>query len=298
MKIKKLTVIASLLAFMIFFITGCEITIPAKDPTKKTSKTESNSSLFLGQPKTLEEAQKISGLYMKEGDKFVLIKPQWTINSSGFNGYTLSSETAKNVFSWSGDVSVLMPILYDEDYEIPQISNNAQFVLIGITDIAIYEVVCEGWTIPIGISLGTPGGPNPGGWIQTYTESAILYNSSDKQNFEELNGREPTDYIDHMLYTGYKYLMASYHGLLTGNQGEEFTFAWWNNTDWIEKTYTADKKYYALPTLDTGNAIRADYEIVKTSNGYFEVNFLSPPYGHYAIGSSLSHFDRIVDFVS
>jgi len=69
-----------------------------------------------------------------------------------------------------------------------------------------------------------------------------------------------------------------------------------SGTNWVEKTYVADKRFYLLPICDSV-AIQANYEIVETRNGYFEVNFLTLPVGNYAIGSSRSGFNRIVEFV-
>jgi hypothetical protein len=267
----------------------------SQDPSQNTSHD------YLGDPVPLEEAQRTPGLYIKSSDGFILVKPQWTTIDYDYIGFR--SEVAETVFAleyYNMDVANLMPILYDADFELPKIPNNAQLVIIGITDVAIYEVAYDGWTIPVGLSLGVPGGPNPGGWIQTYAESKILakYSSGSDQAFETINGNPPSDYVDRMLYTGYRYLLASFHGILVASQGEEFTFAWWRGTDWVQETYTADKRFYALPTYGIDDAIQANYEIVKTQDGYFEVDFLTPPIGCYGVGRSFSRFDCIVEFVS
>jgi hypothetical protein len=119
------------------------------------------------------------------------------------------------------------------------------------------------------------------------------------QAFEEINGVEPTNYVSRMIYTGYYSNFSSTHGILSASQVEEFTFGWMDGTSWVETTYTADKRFYLLP-VSSEFAIRANYEVIETRNGYFEVKFLTPPEGYYAIGPwwCKSFLDRIVEFVS
>jgi len=43
-------------------------------------------------------------------------------------------------------------------------------------------------------------------------------------------------------------------------------------TEWIEETFIADKKFFTLPSSDS-YGIQANYSIVETRDGYFEVVF-------------------------
>jgi hypothetical protein len=99
-----------------------------------------------------------------------------------------------------------------------------------------------------------------------------------------------------MIYTGHRFLVASSHGILSASRDEEFTFSWMSGTNWVERTFTADKRFCLLPV---SGGTRANYEILETRNGYFEVVFLTPPVGHYAtIGQGKSSFERIVEFIA
>ncbi|MCL2628243.1 MAG: hypothetical protein FWD44_06075 [Oscillospiraceae bacterium] len=243
----------------------------------------------LGEPVTLEEAQKRPGLYVKEGDNFLFVEPQF-------------GNTIRGIHAESTSSSVLLPVLYDADFEIPQIPNNVQFVLIGIRNIAIYEVFDEGWTIPVGFDFWDETRGYTGGWLKSSARSELLdYNRGNivnwvNQKFEEINGRAPSNYVNRMIYTGYEYNLASTHGVLSASKNEEFTFSWMYGTEWVERTYVADKRFYLLPVSDWV-AIQANYEVVETRNGYFEVNFLTRPVGNYAIGSSRRNYEMIVEFV-
>jgi hypothetical protein len=207
----------------------------------------------------------------------------------------------------STSASVLLPILFDADFEIPKIPNNAQFVIIGITNVAIYEVYDNGWTIPVGLALWDGTIPNPGGWWSSPYSELLRYRAGtgmiawENQIFEEINGRAPTHFVRRMLYTGYQYNLASTHGILPAAQNEQFTFSWMAGTNWTEATFIADKRFYLLP-LCGYLGIRANYEVVETRAGYFEVVFLTPPIGFYGTGNtrstSWSGFNNIVEFVA
>jgi len=264
----------------------------------------------LGSPVTLEEAQRTSGLYIKDGDGFILIKSQWSMESGGWSTYHLVSDVAmaiRGMNPGSTSASVLLPILFDADYSIPKVPNNAQFVIIGITDVAIYEVYDDGWTIPVGLSLWDESIRNPGGWWSSPANSLLSYRSGsgmiswEDQKFEEINGEAPTNYVSRMLYTGYRFNLASTNGILPAAFNEQFTFSWMEGTNWREATYTADKRFYLLP-IDEGVAIRANYEIVETREGYFEVEFLTPPLGYCCtggrVGAGPGGFNNIIEFVA
>ena len=238
---------------------------------------------------SLEEARKKPGLYVKEGDRFVPVQNP----SKGMSINTGYSFSYLGVF------------MCDSDYQIPRIPNNAQLVLFSDTNIGIYETIDNGWALPIGIGLGNPSAANPRGWFRRDTESKLLeydppptysalYNRVDR-DFETINGKEPTDFQDRMIYTS-DFLLARYHGIFTGSRDEQFTFGWWQGTDWVEKTYTVDKRFFTFPASNYSIVRRADYEIAKTTNGYFEVVFKTLPSGYYAIGSSMGSLDRLVEF--
>jgi len=107
------------------------------------------------------------------------------------------------------------------------------------------------------------------------------------------------DYQERVIFTRGAWSLTDTHGLLTGSQNESFTFSWWHGTEKVERTYYADRYFFTFPAQGTSDyAIQANYVITTTDNGYFEVNFLSPPDGVYGIGSSVRYIDRIVEFVS
>jgi hypothetical protein len=267
-------------------------------------------SSYLGKPITLEEAQKTPGLYIKDGDMFIFVKPQWEYSiydSHRFTSRALGEEilSIKGIDHDCTSASVVFPILCDDSYIMPRLLNNTKLALVGITHLAIYEVVDTGWTIPVGLALWDETRNNAGGWwsnaqnklLEYGWHNAGLFTSYYDQVFEEINGVAPTNYVSRMIYTGYRFNLASTHGILSATQGEDFTFAWMDGTTWVESTYTADKRFFLLP-VDDSVATQANYEIVETQNGYFEVRFLTPPDGYYAIGTYRSSFNKIVEFVS
>ncbi|MCL2050266.1 MAG: hypothetical protein FWG91_00840 [Lachnospiraceae bacterium] len=204
-------------------------------------------------------------MYIKDGDKFLL-------DDGGYiSTYPIRSDIASNIRGiehGSTSASVLLPVLFDANFVMPQISNDAQFVLIGITDVAIYEIYDSGWTIPVGLSLWDSTRSSPGGWIQVGSSNSLLSYASDSwsgwrnQNFEEINGVAPTNYVGNMIYTGYQFNLASTHGIISASQNEQFTFSWMAGTEWTEIDYTADKRFYALP-IDERIGVRANYKVVE-----------------------------------
>jgi hypothetical protein len=270
-------------------------------------------SPYLGEPITLEEAQQTPGLYIKEGYMFILVEPQWAFLSPLDNYYSYRNmggtvSAVHGIAHQTISSSTLLPILCDEEFVMPRIHNNVHFVLIGITDIVIYEVVDTGWTIPIGLALWDETRNYPGGWFTSarselldYKERSPFVLNYANQAFEEINGIAPTNYVSRMIYTGCYWDFT--HGILSASQGEEFTFGLMDGTSWVETTYIADKRFFLLP-VDNSIAIQASYEIVETRNGYFEVRFLTPPEGYYAIGhppgigSWKGDFDKMIEFVS
>ncbi|MDR2600595.1 MAG: hypothetical protein LBC73_10025, partial [Oscillospiraceae bacterium] len=270
---------------------------------------QNGTTSYLGEPVTLEEAKRTPGLYIKTNDGFIHVEPQWEYNMS--QGYmstqTISSVVAMNargIIRGSGSASVFLPFLFNADFEIPKLPNNFQYVIIGITDIAIYEPAHTGWTIPMGLAFWDATRENLGGWWWISEQNKLLKHgwyinsgSTYDQEFIEVNGEAPTNYVHRMIYTGYYYLLSATHGILNASQNEKFTFSWMSGTDWVEVSYIADKRFFTLPTADR-YGIQANYYVSETRNGYFEVIFITPPVGYYGIGHYAGNYDMVVEFVS
>ena len=250
-----------------------------------------------GQPMTLEEAQRTSGVYMKSGDMFILIRPQWRIEPYGYSGYNSISDVGDAFF---GSMAEKTAILFYQDYQVPRIFNDVQLVLIGVTNVDIFEPFDMGWTIPHIVSLGVQSRR----WIDTGHEHRYLVNYSIgsfggiDQRFETINNRNPLDYVDRMIYTREWWLLMCFHGLLTGTRGEEFTFSWWETTNLIERTYTADRRFFTVMGPDYPDSPPIpNYFIVRTEKGYFEIEFIEPPVGFHSISSGWQG-SSIVEFVA
>jgi hypothetical protein len=250
-----------------------------------------------GTPVTLVEAQRTPGVYMKSGDLFILIRPQWRTVPSGYSGYHSISDVGNAFF---GSAAEKTAILFNQDFQVPKIYSNAQLVLIGVTNADIFEPFDTGWTIPHIVSLGV----HSRHWIDTGHEYRELVNyargsfGNIDQRFETINNNNPLDYVDRMLYTRESWLLLRFQGLLTGTQGEEFTFGWWETTNLIERTYVADRRFFTVmgPDFRESHPI-PNYFIVVTEKGYFEIEFIEPPIGFYSIRSG-GQGSSIVEFVS
>lgn len=255
----------------------------------------------LGTGMTLDEARNApTGLFVKDGDMFIPIAPQWINDAGGFGGRQIRGVGVSGVF---GSNSNMKAILFDPEFEIPRIPNNAHLVLIGETNIGVYATFHNGWTIPYGVNLGQ--GVNAFGVPSGGERVALLGYDRDSWGervdawFDTINGQPPLNFDYRMVYTRRSYGLMPFHGLLTGSYGEEFTFARWESTDFVERTYVADRRFFTMTpsTLGSDQMIPAFYEIVTTYDGYFEVVFLTPPLGFYGIGSSVHWIDRVVEFV-
>jgi len=244
----------------------------------------------LGRAVTLEQAQAIRGLFVKDGDMFIPIEAQWS--SFGF---------ANNVRTHFTTASEMMAVLFNPNFEIPRIPNNAQLVLIGETNIGIYETFQNGWTIPHGVNLGQGwnafGVPSGSERVALLDYTRTTWGTTDAW-FDTINGQAPLNFASRMVYTRTRFGLMPFHGLLTGSSGEEFTFARWEGTNFVQRTYVADRRFFTLPSNDMSSrqGIRANYSIERTPNGYFEINFFTPPVGYYGIGSSASWLNKIVYF--
>jgi hypothetical protein len=170
--------------------------------------------------------------------------------------------------------------------QAPRIFNDEQLVIIGTTRVDIYETLDNGWTIPYGVSIGMFGN-----YLIGYNHT-ILGN----QSFFSINGSEPENYANQMIYTRRSWSMMRFHGVLTGVQGEEFTFALPNwNGDLYDKTYIADRRFFTIDNSDQRSQI-PNYFVAITDNGYFSIDFIEPPIGFYSITEQGRV--RVVEFVA
>ena len=186
-------------------------------------------------------------------------------------------------------------ILYNPDFQIPRIYNDAQLVLIGINNIDIFPPLDTGWTIKDGVALGDVSDY----WIDTggVTSALMLIKdgiSTEYQHFETINGRDPMDYQSRMIYTRKGWNLMRFDGLLTGSQDEEFTFGWNNGASIVERKYFADRRFFTITGPDDIEESIPNYFVVATENGYYEIDFFDgPPIGYYRIGRNI-----IVEFIS
>jgi hypothetical protein len=262
----------------------------------------------LGEPVTLAEAKNTHGLYIKEDDLFYFIAPQWTYSAlGGFNQEsrvaTRTAQSALGINFNSPAASVYFPILLNEDFEIPRLPNNANYVLVGLTDLNIYKPAYTGWTIPIGLSMWDETVENPGGWYlePKYQMHDFNHNGSPiKRNIELINGASPSVHVSRMIYTGYQYLLHASDGIIDANQGEEFTLRFPESARLDDITLVADKRFFVLPTDEFSDS-RADYFVSGFDDDYLEVVFFTPPVGIYAVGRGVDRglfFNMIVEFIS
>jgi|GEM_PF-2104226 len=270
----------------------------------------------LGPPITLAEARNAPGLYIREGNLFRLVRPTWRYDNIGgyFNIHAVRSDVATDIQGLqrgSTSASAYSTILFDAEYQVPQLPNNANYVIIGVTTVSIFRTFRNGWTIPVGLSLWDSTIPSPGGWIRTpdFRANALLSYSPApsgpgmiNQGFVEINGVAPTNYVRRMIYTGFHYNLANTHGIIDASQNERFTFGWMPRTDWVTASFTADKKFFLLPERNRDNFL-ADYTIVTTREGYFEVVFNRRPTGIHCIGipavsGGLGGGHTLVEFVT
>ena len=241
-----------------------------------------------GSPVTLQEAQRRPGLYIKDGDGFIHVSPQFTGRVSNSHVNIASGARMDTIgttrFLFDSEVNA---ILLDPTFQIPQIPNDAQLVLIGITSINMHEIILGGYAIPSIATLREDAQMN-----DTITIGTIF-------QAETLNEGPPALYVNRMFYTGGRNFLTGgaspprLVGLLTGSLNEEFTFGRWQGTNWVEYTLTANSKFFTYPSSAQRRAnYHANFEVVRTLNGYFEIDFLIPPHGYFFISS-----DRIVEFV-
>jgi len=204
-----------------------------------------------GVPVSLEEAKQYPGLYIMDGDRFTRI------------GVT-RNEFRKDRFNerlYLGNDAAL----FDADHEIMSIPNTAQLVVIGITDVDIekVEITHAGYTVRDAVE------------IRTDREVVRL----GRHSYALLNREDATRYIDRIisLIDQSEWTLSAY-GVLAAARGAEFAFGNWVGTEYEEDIETADRRFYVFYRDRTDVAI-----IERTMNGYFKVNFASPPRGYHRV---------------
>jgi hypothetical protein len=258
---------------------------PSPDLTPDGTSGDTSGFNPFGSPVTLQEAQGTPGVYIKSGDMFILVRPQW--REIWDWGWGIRSDVASLLFP---DMSSKVAVLFNPGFQAPRIFNDAQLVIIGIPDIDIYETLDNGWTIPHGVNLGV--WTNTGS-VQTSLLDFYSYGANRHQVFEEINSTDPLDYTGRMIYTRTGWSLMRTHGILTGPQGYEYTFSWHNGSNHVERTYTADRRFFTIAGVDGATPI-PNYFVSITEKGYDEIVFFDGlPLGFYSIGG-----DRIVEFVS
>jgi hypothetical protein len=255
---------------------------------------------YLGQSVTLEQARNTPGFYIKDGDEFTLIQSHWTmpfLTASGLSdgAIEVSSNVLMGLFGaqqyerYTGVTNdVPIPsILLNAGFQIPKIPNDSQLVIIGIEDVNVYEPVDMGWTIPYGISVQKHNNEFAAYFIY-HPYRAVTPTEAIK--IESIDGQPPVDFEDSNFV---------FDGLFTGEHMQMYTFGWWEGTNWREVMHEADRRAFHL------SGIPIEHEIVKTQNGYFEVNFTTPPTGYFVIESGRVSFaqgndyaGRIVEFIA
>jgi len=245
----------------------------------------------LGTSLTLSEAERNPGLFIKDGDRFIRIPDQWGNVTGGANQHRQNSWN--NVFTAFRRNSNMQAVIFPSNFTVPRIPSDAQLVLIGVTNINIYEPFHSGWTIAYGVSLGAD---SQGITIQ-YHDASNRWVS-----YETINGQAPANFSNRMVHTRLSWPHQKNHGILTGTQGESFTFGgieWVGTTaNVLETTHRAEHRFFTMRSHDTASnrMVEANYEIVRTMNGYFEINFITPPSGYLLLGSPSP--DRVVYFTN
>ena len=215
---------------------------------------------------TLEEALNTPGVYIKDGDRFILL-----------GGQALSTRYASlyqsghlfNQPQSSTNASVLLDVLTS----IPRIPNDTQLILIEHTEIFINGTLYEGYTIAPNVIIG---------------EHFVDVNN---ERYEFINGGYPNEYSDRILGRGN-------NSVLRSDPFERFTFGRFIGTQIDEISFLADRRFFHY--IRDQNVI--DIEIVRTLNGYFEINFITPPVGYHVVRSThfpppmLRPFNLIIEF--
>jgi len=231
----------------------------------------------LGPGITLAEAQRRPGLYIKNGDRFIFV--------ADFN----TPQGARTLFEDSSELRVL---LLEPGYDLPRVPNNAPFVLIGVTDINFARPHNNGWTIPFGVEFGVhpatgfPGIPQPERRVSSLMNYVWDAGGTRGRHFETVNGENPHDpspynhsfsFSSNVLYTRWGWPLMRFQGIISAWRGEEFTFGWFEGTNWIERTYVADRQFFAFPTNSSHSPHfnRVGRTITRTPNGYFELDINS-----------------------
>jgi len=207
---------------------------------------------------TLDVARQTPGVYIMDGDRFVLIQRQ---NSS-------------RLFTESSDYGVL---LLSAATPIQKIPNTAQLVLIGIESITFNSMANanNGYTFSYHVNL-----QNNRVGLFDWPGMNFFIDGGTTRWFETINGEPPSKFTSRMIYTRRSWSLMQTHGILTASENEVFTFGRFVGTNFEEEKITANRRFFAYPNRSVQ---RFNLEIERTMNGYFLINFQNRPSGYFLI---------------
>jgi len=219
---------------------------------------------------TLDKARETPGLYIMDNELFTLIDPTpltSVIRASQWSNYIYAS-------------------MIDADYEIYDIVNNTQLVIIGIETVDICKIINSGYSIPYYIHIN---------------ESVAIYDNITMDNnygglgypwrsgYTAINNLSPDNFLQHIIpvvepkinyydpfsgVTGMNFYGVA--GILNTNLGDEIVLGKFEGTEWTENILTANQRYSVH-----GDFI--DINIEKTMDGYFLVDLPNGLYGKHII---------------
>jgi len=236
---------------------------------------------------TIAEAQKVPGVYVKIGNRFVLIRKQ-------------------NMDFLFDNQSMYTAILLDAAFQPPKIPINSQLVVVGITSAAMSRIAHNGYTIPYEVEWGSGKVGDLGKVVENSKIGIRNYNyvyyGSGTAWFEKINGKDPYEYTSRMIYTRRNYNLMQTHGIFTAAKNEKFSLGRFEGTAYKEVKLIANKRFFTYGVHTSGsifthvsqepNSTRENITITRTMNGYFEINFQTPPSGYYYIhGIGVVEFD-------
>ena len=190
-----------------------------------------------------------------KGNNFIPIGRQDTGSLSGPNNH---------------DVKIL-----DAAVQVPKISNTAQFVIFRMERISVDKILHIGHTIPCDVQFD-----------QSDRTVYISRNNNVSGQFESINGETPLKYSPRL------FMQTS--RILDAQENESFVFGRYENTEWKEYTITANHRFFIYsPRYRDRDFERWNFEIERTKNGYFKVNFTQKPVGYCCINGNV-----ILEFVN
>ncbi len=137
-----------------------------------------------------------------------------------------------------------------------------QLALVGYTSVSCKPIIEMGYTIPYKVSIGT----------NNCHKTSIVYHEGGKDgDFEKINNEDPTTY---------KNRMSEFCSVLRANRGEKFVFSYYEGTQYLQETISADYIYYIVGNSDSDISL----PITKTTKGYFYVDYSQLTPGYYCMG--------------